>query len=96
MSMWIVPGKAADLVLLAADHDRQVAVTRLLRRAVAWCVDEVDPALGHFLRNFGGLEGIGLPEIENDAAFWESLNQKNSWGGNWASFKDVPHFERRT
>jgi len=28
-------------------------------------------------------------------AFWESLNKKNSWGGNWNSFKDVPHFERR-
>ena len=27
--------------------------------------------------------------------FWESLNPKNSWGGNWNSFKDVPHFERR-
>ena len=28
-------------------------------------------------------------------AYWESLNPKNSWGGNWKSFKDVPHFERR-
>ena len=27
--------------------------------------------------------------------YWESLNKKNSWGGNWNSFKDVPHFERR-
>ena len=27
--------------------------------------------------------------------FWESLNPKNSWGGNWNSFKDLPHFERR-
>ena len=28
--------------------------------------------------------------------FWESLNpMKNSWGGNWNSFKDLPHFERR-
>jgi hypothetical protein len=27
--------------------------------------------------------------------FWESLSPgKNSWGGNWNSFKDVPHFER--
>jgi hypothetical protein len=23
------------------------------------------------------------------------LNSKNSWGGNWKSFKDIPHFERR-
>lgn len=29
--------------------------------------------------------------------FWEQLTPgKNSWGGNWKSFKDVPHFERRT
>ena len=27
--------------------------------------------------------------------YWESLNKKNSWGGNWNSFKDVPHFERK-
>lgn len=28
-------------------------------------------------------------------AYWESLDPKNSWGGNWHSFKDAPHFERR-
>jgi hypothetical protein len=27
--------------------------------------------------------------------YWESLNPKNSWGGFWKSFKDIPHFERR-
>ena len=27
--------------------------------------------------------------------FWENLNPLNSWGGNWNSFKDGPHFERR-
>jgi len=27
--------------------------------------------------------------------YWESLNPKNQWGGNWKSFKDVPHFERK-
>lgn len=26
---------------------------------------------------------------------WESMDSKNAWGGNWRSFKDVPHFERR-
>ena len=25
--------------------------------------------------------------------YWESLSPKNSWGGNWNSFKDLPHFE---
>jgi hypothetical protein len=27
--------------------------------------------------------------------YWESLHPKNSWGGNWRSFKDGPHYERR-
>lgn len=27
-------------------------------------------------------------------AFWESLTPKNKWGGNFNSFKDLPHFER--
>jgi hypothetical protein len=27
--------------------------------------------------------------------YWEELDPKNSWGGNWNSFKDTPHFERR-
>jgi len=26
--------------------------------------------------------------------YWESLNPKNRWGGNWKTFKDIPHFER--
>jgi peptidoglycan L-alanyl-D-glutamate endopeptidase CwlK len=27
--------------------------------------------------------------------YWESLNPKNRWGGNFKSLVDVPHFERR-
>lgn len=27
-------------------------------------------------------------------AFWESLNAKNRWGGNFKSLVDCPHFER--
>jgi len=27
--------------------------------------------------------------------YWESLDPKNRWGGNWTRFVDVPHFERR-
>ncbi|MGQ0620185.1 MAG: M15 family metallopeptidase [Panacagrimonas sp.] len=34
-------------------------------------------------------------EIRHLGAFWESLDPANRWGGNWTSFKDVPHFERR-
>lgn len=26
--------------------------------------------------------------------YWESLDSKNQWGGNWNSFKDKPHFQR--
>jgi len=28
-------------------------------------------------------------------AYWESMDPANRWGGNWSSFKDTPHFERR-
>ena len=27
-------------------------------------------------------------------AFWESLNPKNRWGGNFKKLVDLPHFER--
>ena len=26
--------------------------------------------------------------------FWENLNEKNRWGGNFKAFIDTPHFER--
>lgn len=26
--------------------------------------------------------------------YWESLNKKNKWGGNWKTFFDSPHFQR--
>lgn len=26
--------------------------------------------------------------------YWTSLHPVNQWGGNWHSFKDIPHFER--
>lgn len=34
-------------------------------------------------------------QLAEVGTFWESLDPKNSWGGNWSSFKDLPHFERR-
>lgn len=43
----------------------------------------------HFTRN----GELCYPQEIGD--YWESLNTKNSWGGNWNSFKDKPHFERR-
>ena len=36
-----------------------------------------------------------IPALKPVGDFWESLNPRNSWGGNWSTFKDVPHFERR-
>lgn len=35
-------------------------------------------------------------QLQPVGEYWEALNPKNSWGGNWQSFKDLPHFERRT
>jgi peptidoglycan L-alanyl-D-glutamate endopeptidase CwlK len=36
-----------------------------------------------------------IPRLKPIGEFWEQLSPKNSWGGHWNSFKDVPHFERR-
>jgi hypothetical protein len=33
-------------------------------------------------------------QIAPIGAYWESLNPKNRWGGNFKSLVDVPHFER--
>ncbi|MFA7331873.1 MAG: glycoside hydrolase family 19 protein [Candidatus Delongbacteria bacterium] len=36
-----------------------------------------------------------LEELRPLGRFWESLDPANRWGGQWNSFKDAPHFERR-
>ena len=36
-----------------------------------------------------------IKQLQIVGNYWESLHPNNSWGGNWKSFKDVPHFERR-
>ncbi len=33
-------------------------------------------------------------DLQQFGTFWESLDPKNRWGGNWKSFIDTPHFER--
>ena len=33
-------------------------------------------------------------ELQVLGDWWESLDAKNRWGGNWKSFVDIPHFER--
>lgn len=42
---------------------------------------------GKFLASKAEVQPIG------DA--WERLSSKNRWGGNWNSFRDIPHFERQ-
>lgn len=34
-------------------------------------------------------------DIQPLGDYWESLNPQNRWGGNWTSFVDTPHFERK-
>jgi hypothetical protein len=46
-----------------------------------------DRMTGEYILDEARLKPIG--------EYWERLNPKNSWGGNWKSFKDRPHFERR-
>lgn len=36
-----------------------------------------------------------IEDIRPLGQFWENLDPANRWGGNWSTFKDVPHFERR-
>jgi len=35
-----------------------------------------------------------IKQLQVIGNYWESLNEKNEWGGNWKSFKDEPHFQR--
>lgn len=34
-------------------------------------------------------------ELQQFGDYWESLTEGNVWGGNWQSFKDVPHFQAK-
>lgn len=36
-----------------------------------------------------------MADLKPIGTFWESLNPKNKWGGNFNGFLDMPHFERR-
>ena len=33
-------------------------------------------------------------DLQEIGEFWESLDDKNEWGGNWEYFLDTPHFQR--
>jgi hypothetical protein len=43
---------------------------------------------------FHGELTYDIPDLQFLGEYWESLNTKNRWGGNFKSFKDAPHFER--
>lgn len=52
--------------------------------------------------NFFKADPSGDPRLTYDVEelrplgkYWESLDPANRWGGNWNTFKDTPHFERR-
>lgn len=52
--------------------------------------------------NFFKADPSGEPRLTYDVEalrplgqYWESLDPANRWGGNWNTFKDTPHFERR-
>ena len=34
-------------------------------------------------------------DLQRFGDFWESLDPKYEWGGNWKSFVDTPHFGRK-
>ena len=36
-----------------------------------------------------------VEDIKPLGDYWESLDEKNAWGGKFRRFKDVPHFERQ-
>lgn len=43
-------------------------------------------------------DGVWLEDTENHTflgEFWESLDPRNRWGGNFTSFKDGNHYEYR-
>ena len=42
----------------------------------------------------GGSLVMDKAQLAPLGTFWESLHPTNRWGGNFASFTDVPHFER--
>ncbi len=52
--------------------------------------------------NFFKADPSGEPRLTYDVEelrplgkYWEALDPANRWGGNWNTFKDTPHFERR-
>ena len=52
--------------------------------------------LNFFKPNGGSLDlTYDKDDLQEVGDFWESLHADNKWGGNWTSFLDTCHFERR-
>lgn len=47
----------------------------------------------HIFKNGSWLQS--KQELQSIGDYWESLNAQNRWGGNFQSFIDCPHFERK-
>ena len=47
----------------------------------------------HIFKNGSWLQN--KQELQSIGDYWESLNAQNRWGGNFQSFIDCPHFERK-
>ena len=41
-----------------------------------------------------GLLLASKEEMQQIGNYWEAMCAQNTWGGNWKSFKDIPHFQR--
>ena len=75
------------------DHDKLKAFVERIER-----LEEEKKAISDDIKDiYAESKGNGydVKALRPFGDYWESLNPKNSWGGSWASFKDVPHFERR-
>ena len=46
----------------------------------------------NFIKN--GVAVYDKKMLQQIGDFWETLSPNNSWGGNWISFCDTPHFQR--
>lgn len=40
-----------------------------------------------------GIYTVDKSKLQPIGDYWESLNELNQWGGNWATFLDTPHFQ---
>lgn len=47
--------------------------------------------LNFFYNNVWVTDKSGLQEIGD---YWEWLDERNQWGGNWTGFPDMGHFQR--